>query len=51
MSSLVSLICLFIWLSGIIIAKGFISTFFAVLVPFWAYYLVVEKLLILSNII
>lgn len=33
------------WVSGIVIANGFWSTFFAVIIPFWAWYLVAEKLL------
>lgn len=33
------------WISGVVIAKGFWSTLFAVFVPFWAYYLVIERLL------
>lgn len=44
MMHLVRLILLFAWLAGIVIAKGFWSTFFAVVFPFWSYYLVVELL-------
>jgi hypothetical protein len=33
------------WICGIVIAKGFWSTFFAVTVPPYAFYLVAEKLL------
>lgn len=33
------------WVSGVVIAQGFWSTFFAVIIPFWAWYLVAEKLL------
>ena len=34
-----------IWIAGVVIAKGFWSTFFAVCIPFWSYYLVVELLI------
>jgi len=44
MKSLVSLVLLILWLCGIVIAKGFWSTFFAVVFPFWGYYLVAEQL-------
>lgn len=46
MRSLVSLVLLVAWVAGIVIAKGFWSTFFAVIIPLWGYYLVVEQLLI-----
>jgi hypothetical protein len=35
-----------LWVAGIVIAKGFWSTFFAFIFPFWAYYLVIERVLI-----
>jgi hypothetical protein len=44
MKQLVSLILLILWIGGIVLAKGFWSTFFAVIIPFWGYYLVVEQL-------
>jgi hypothetical protein len=46
MKSLVSVFILFIWLAGIVIAKGFWSTFFAVIFPVWSSYLVVEQIMI-----
>lgn len=39
------------WIAGIIISKGFWSTFFAVVFPFWSYYLVVERFLIHFGIV
>jgi len=33
-----------LWLMGIIIAKGFWSTFFAVIFPLWSWYLVAERI-------
>lgn len=46
MKSIVSLISIVVWIGGIVIANGFWSTFFAVVMPFWAWYLVVERLII-----
>ena len=31
-----------VWIFGLILAKGFWSTFFAIIIPPWAWYLVVE---------
>jgi hypothetical protein len=33
-----------LWLIGIVIAKGFWSTFFAVIFPLWSWYLVAERI-------
>jgi hypothetical protein len=33
-----------LWLIGIILAKGFWSTFFAVIFPLWSWYLVAERM-------
>jgi len=44
MKTLPQLILLFAWIAGIVIAKGFWSTFFAVIIPLWSYYLVVERI-------
>lgn len=46
MKSIVTLFFTLMWIAGIVIAKGFWSTFFAIFIPLWAYYLVVEQLLI-----
>ena len=45
MSGIFNIIALAIWVSGIVIAQGFLSTFFAVIFPFWAWYLVAERVL------
>ena len=34
-----------VWVAGVVIAQGFWSTFWAVLIPFWAWYLAVEHFL------
>ena len=46
MKELLGFVFFCIWIAGIVIAKGFWSTFFAVLVPFWSYYLVIERIII-----
>lgn len=46
MKYIVRFIFAIMWIAGIVIAKGFWSTFFAVVFPFWSYYLVVEQLVI-----
>jgi hypothetical protein len=43
------LIATLIWVVGIIFAKGFWSTFFAIFIPFWAWYIAVEKMLTLGG--
>lgn len=37
-------IAVVVWLIGIILAKGFWSTFFAVIFPLWSWYLVAERI-------
>lgn len=46
MKHLCSLILTIMWVAGIVIAKGFWSTFFAIVLPLWAWYLVVEQAVI-----
>jgi hypothetical protein len=46
MKELVQLFGVIVWIAGIVIAKGFWSTFFAIFVPFWAWYLVIEKVIV-----
>jgi hypothetical protein len=40
--AIISFFILLTWLFGVVIAKGFWSTFFAAIIPFYAWYLVVE---------
>jgi len=51
MRALVSLLLLITWISGIVIANGFWSTFFAIVIPLWGYYLVIERILITNGLI
>jgi len=44
MNRLASVILLFTWIAGIVIAQGFWSTFFAIFFPFWGYYLVIARI-------
>ena len=46
MKPLINFLLLVIWVGGIVIAKGFWSTFFAVVVPLWAWYMVIEQAVI-----
>jgi hypothetical protein len=46
MKPLVELVAIIGWLSGIVIAQGFWSTFFAVIIPLWAWYLTIETIVV-----
>lgn len=45
METIARLTLFFAWIAGIVIAKGFWSTFLAVIFPLWGYYLLVERVL------
>lgn len=51
MSHIRNIVLIFTWIAGIVLAKGFWSTFFACIFPFWAYYLTIEKLLQVNGFI
>lgn len=51
MKSIVELFCLGMWLAGIVLAVGAIPTAIAVIVPLYAWYLVMEHALILAGIV
>ncbi len=38
------------WLAGLVLAKGFWSTFFACVFPFYAWYLVVETAMVMLGV-
>lgn len=40
-----ALLLLASWLAGLVLAKGFWPTFFAIFAPPWAWYLVAERLM------
>ena len=46
MKSLTELVFIIWWVAGIVLAKGFWSTLFAVVIPLWSFYLVVEQLVV-----
>jgi hypothetical protein len=46
-----SLIMVIMWLVGLVIAKGFWSTFFAVIFPLYSWYLVAEHFLLKYNLL
>jgi hypothetical protein len=39
---MIRLILIVVWIFGVILAKGAMSTFFAFIMPFWGWYLAVE---------
>ena len=45
MKHIISFIVMIGWMAGIVLANGFWSTLLALFVPFWAWYLIVEKLI------
>jgi len=51
MNNLFGFIYVCIWIAGVVIAKGFWSTCFALVIPFWSFYLVIEKVLIVLGMI
>ena len=51
MKYLIGFVLSLAWILGIVIAKGFWSTFFAVIIPFYSYYLVVEHIVIKYNLL
>lgn len=50
MKYILSFILLVMWIAGFVIAKGFWSTFFCIFAPY-SFYLVIEKIMIMYNII
>lgn len=51
MKAIAALFALFMWISGIVIAKGFWLTTAAIFIPFVSWYLVIEKVLTAYGII
>lgn len=49
--ALLKFLVLLLWIAGIVIAKGFWSTFFAIFFAPYSFYLVVEKLLLFWGIV
>ena len=45
MNAVARLILIAAWVAGLVLAKGFWSTLFAVFIPLWAWYLVAERIL------
>lgn len=45
----VAMILLVGWILGVVIAKGAVSVFFSIIIPFYAWYLVIEKIAIDSG--
>ena len=51
MKTLINFILAVMWICGIVIVKGFWSTLFAVIIPPYSWYLVVEHFLIKYNLL
>lgn len=51
MINLIRFVFFMIWISGVVIAKGFWSTFFAIFFAPWSWYLVAERLLTVYGIV
>jgi len=49
--SIINILYVISWIVGIVLAKGFWSTFFAVLFPLYSWYLVVEHFLLKYNLL
>ena len=45
MKNLVQLVCIGIWVFGVVLAKGFWLTTLSVVIPFYAWYLVAEAVI------
>jgi len=45
MKYLINFLAILYWIAGVVLAKGFWSTLLAVCIPFWAYYLLIERLI------
>ncbi|HMX99906.1 MAG TPA: hypothetical protein PKC44_09055 [Agitococcus sp.] len=41
---------LFSWIAGVVLAKGFWWTLLAVFCPFYAWYLIVERVLVMTGV-
>ena len=50
-SILISTTLILFWIAGIVLAKGFWSTFFSIVLVPYGWYLVIEKILIMYGII
>jgi len=48
--SFVSLIWLSAWIAGVVLAKGILITLTAIVFPPFAWYLIIEKIMILNGI-
>jgi hypothetical protein len=45
MRQVAALIMFVVWIAGVVLAQGFWSTLASVFIPFWAWYLVVERIM------
>ncbi len=45
MNSIIQFVLIVLWIAGIVLAKGFWLTLLAICIPFYAWYLVIERLM------
>lgn len=51
MKAILSLFLLAAWVLGVVLANGFWSTLFAFIMPFWSWYLCVERFAMMAGVI
>lgn len=51
MDSVLTLFIFITWIMGIVLASGFWSTFFAIIFPFWAWYLLIAKIMLVIGLL
>lgn len=47
--NLTAVFCLIVWIMGVVLAKGFWLTTLSICLPFYAWYLAIEKVMILTG--
>ena len=50
MNKLLDYALIFFWIAGVVLAKGFWWTLLAVFCPFYAWYLIVERVLVMTGV-
>jgi hypothetical protein len=49
MKYIAEIILIFMWVAGTVLSKGVLSTFFCIVFPPWAWYIFIEKVLIMQG--
>ena len=45
------LLLLFSWIAGVVLAKGFWWTMLTIFFPFYAWYLIIERILLMTGVV